>query len=396
MHEIPSAALRTLNSFDLECCCAEVVQIADPAALLDYLSALGPAERRCLNVAGELSNTVLGERLETPLVLYRGGGILEERREGDRLRLRVAGSCPLDGLAAHLCEAGVAGMELLSGVPGTVGAGIAQNVAAYGQQVSEHFQAARAFDLERGTLVTLTPEDFRFAYRSTALKAMPGFTPRYCLLDLDFAIPVGAPAPLRYDDLVRHHAAMARDPEDLGARRLTVLEVRGRKGMVVGGANWVPCAGSFFMSPEVPADTAVAIAERVRGPEFAAHLLDWYRPDAASSRVPAALVLRAAGLLNGDRWGGVALSPHHILALCKLGPATGSEVAMVSRIIQARVQDALGIGLSPEVKFLGDFREETLDTFLARHPQVAGEAEPAWARAFGVPGATPAPNPQKR
>ncbi len=393
MHEIASAALRTLNTFDLECGCAAVSQIADPAALLDHLSALGPAERRRLSVAGELSNTILGEHLKTPLVLYRGGDILEERRDGDTLRLRVAGSCPLDGLAAHLCNAGVAGLELLSGVPGTVGAGIAQNVAAYGQQVSEHFQAARAFDLERGSLVTLTPQDFRFSYRSTALKAMPGFTPRYVLLDLDFTIPVGAPAPLRYDDLIRHHAAMERNPEDLGARRLTVLEVRGRKGMVVGGANWMPCAGSFFMSPEVPAGTAIAIAERVRGPEFAAHLLDWYRPDAASSRVPAALVLRAAGLLNGDRWGGVGLSPHHILALCKLGPATGSEVAMVSRIIQARVQETLGIGLIPEVKFLGDFREEALDVFLTRNPQVAGEAEPEWARAFGVPVETAAASP---
>jgi UDP-N-acetylenolpyruvoylglucosamine reductase len=179
---------------------------------------------------------------------------------------------------------------------------------------------------------------------------------------------------------------MERDPDDLAARRLTVLEVRSRKGMVVGGANWVPCAGSFFMSPEVPGETAVAIALRVRGPEFAESFLNWYRPDAATSRVPAALVLRAAGLMNGDRWGGLALSPHHLLALCKVGPATGSEVAMVSRVIQARVQEALGIALQPEVKFLGTLREEPLAAFLARHPLVAGEAEPEWARAFGVPG----------
>lgn len=387
MTQIYSTELGALNAFDLPCDCARIIQISDPAILSDYLAGLGPDGRRSIAVAGELSNTVLAEHLDGPLLLFRGGGILKERPDRDFVTLRVAGSCPLDALAAHLCGRGVAGMELLSGIPGTVGAGIAQNVGAYGQQVSDHFVAARACDLETGDLVTLTPADFRFAYRSTALKAMPGFTPRYVLLDLDFALPRRPPAALKYGDLVRQHATMERDPTDLAALRQTVLEVRGRKGMVIGCANWVPCAGSFFMSPEVPGETAVAIAERVRGRDFAANLLDWYRPDAASSRVPAALVLRAAGLINGDRWGGLGLSPHHILAVCKLGPATGSDVAMVSRLIQARVRDTLGIELRPEVKFLGALREEPLDAFLARNPLVAGESEPEWARAFGVPGA---------
>jgi hypothetical protein len=65
------------------------------------------------------------------------------------------------------------------------------------------------------------------------------------------------------------HTFHCRSSTDLIERRATVLEIRNRKGMVVDGDNWLPCVGSFFLSPIVDNETAMRIAKKVRGPEFA-------------------------------------------------------------------------------------------------------------------------------
>jgi UDP-N-acetylmuramate dehydrogenase len=375
MEPLPAGRLPALNTFALASEVPDLRLVRQPEALRDHLATLSAGERGAVEIAGELSNTVLGARLGAPLILFRDGPLPE--LDGGRL-VRVAGSTGFDALVAHLCHAGIAGIELLSGIPGTVGAAIVQNIAAYGQAVADRFVSARAFDLESATIVTLDRAALGFAYRRSALKLPGSYTPRRVILDVLLAFPEDAPAPLAYGDLAARHAERGRDDHPL-ARRATVLEVRDRKGMVARGPHWVPSAGSFFLNPAVPADTARRIAAEVRGAAFADGFFSWYRPDAASTRVPAALLMRAAGFMNGDRWGTVGLSPHHILALTAYPGATGDDVAALGRLVQSRIHDRFAITLEPEVRFLGAAAEEEPPAFLARCPFTPGRGEPDWA-----------------
>jgi UDP-N-acetylmuramate dehydrogenase len=386
MISLSDADLGPLNTFGLPSQCSEVRLWSDPDELVRYLSSLSVDERARVNISGELSNTVLGETIEGPLFLFRDGHIYDIWTTADFVLVRVAGSCRFDSLVAELCKAGIAGFELLSGIPGTVGAAIVQNIAAYGQRISNRVLSVRVYDTQIATVRTINPAALNFSYRSSSLKTADSYTPPMIVLDAVFQFPRDAPPDeIEYEDLRRHHIECGRSPDDLLARRATVLEVRQRKGMVVDQHNWVPSAGSFFISPVVPKDTALHLATLVRGANFAESFFSWYRPDANVTRFPAALLMRAAGFLNGDRWGPVGLSPHHVVALCAYAGASGSDVMTLASLVQAQIRERFEVILEPEVRLLGSLARRDLRLFLERHHFVPGEGEPGWALGLGTP-----------
>ncbi len=118
--------------------------------------------------------------------------------EGTRVR---AGAAALDATVARAAaEAGVAGLEFLRGIPGTIGGALRMNAGCYGREIKDVFVEAKAVD-ESGTIVTLTADDMAFIYRKS-----------------------GAP-----DELIFVEAVLegeAGDPEDVRARMNSLVEQR--------------------------------------------------------------------------------------------------------------------------------------------------------------------------
>ena len=94
------------------------------------------------------------------------------RADGDRLT--VAAGEPWDPFVADCVAAGRAGVECLSGIPGSVGATPIQNVGAYGQEVAETVVSVRAYDRDAGAVEEIPAADCGFAYRSSVFKRTPG------------------------------------------------------------------------------------------------------------------------------------------------------------------------------------------------------------------------------
>ncbi len=384
MEFLKDTDVASLNTFGLRTSCSEVNLIKDPCDMVECMIQLDDEERHRIKVCGELSNTVIGEEVNDSLLLFRGGGTVQIEKNSGSVSVTVSASYAFDKLVELLCEEGIPGIEMLSGIPGTVGAAVVQNIAAYGQNISDFFLSARAFDIAMGRIVNLSPDDLKFSYRSSVLKQPDRYTPDKIILDvaLKFSLPDRL-QDIKYKDVLATHLAHGRQLDNLVARRATVLQVRETKGMVVGGANWLPTAGSYFISPILPKEVALNLAKLVRGHDFANSFLSWYRPDATTTRFPAALVMRASGFMNGDRWGVVGLSPHHILAICTYPGATGSDVIALSEIIRTRVTERLGITLEPEVRLIETFQQKNVESL---HSQfVPGVGEPAWALGLGAP-----------
>ncbi len=362
----------------------EAAVVSDPDELRARLDALPVADRQRVRVLGQLSNTIPGERVPGTVLLFRDGAGLDTDEVGDgTVRVTVDASRSLDEVVAETTARGWHGMELMSGIPGTIGAGVVQNAGAYGQQLSDVLVSAEAYDVAAGRVRTLSPADLAFGYRTSALKPTSDVPPPLVLLRVTCRVATGAPAELTYEELARYHAEAGRAPDDVAARRQSVLDVRARKGMVVDAPTWRPSVGSFFVGAAVPREVAVDVATQVRGAAYAERMLSWYRPDGDAVRLPAALVLRAAGFMNGDHWGPVGLSELHLLALCNRGGATGTDVLAVSELIRRTVRERLDIDLQREVILMGDFPEVDLDAYAAAHPREAGEGEPDWARSTG-------------
>jgi UDP-N-acetylmuramate dehydrogenase len=248
---------------------------------------------------------------------------------------------------------GLAGVECLSGIPGSVGATPIQNVGAYGQEVADTITAVRAYDRRSGETVTLAAADCGFAYRSSAFKRDPG---RHVVLAVTFALEPGALSmPLRYGELARSLGVEAGGRAPLADVREAVLALRRGKGMVVdpGDADSVS-AGSFFTNPILEREAFARLEERVRaelGPD--ASPPRWEEPDGRLKTSAAWLIERAGfGRGYGDP-ATIAISGKHTLALTNRGAGTAALLLALAREIADGVRARFGVELAPEPVLVG-------------------------------------------
>ncbi len=147
---------------------AEVlVRPADADDLMALLAALPPEVP--LTTIGAASNRIIREGGIPGLVVRLGGrGFGAVAAEGGAI---VAGAAALDvGVAEVALSAGLAGLEFLSGIPGSIGGAVAMNGGAYGSDLSEVLDWAEIVS-RSGAMVRLSAADLAYAYRHSALPA---------------------------------------------------------------------------------------------------------------------------------------------------------------------------------------------------------------------------------
>ncbi len=112
----------------------------------------------------------------------------EEAGDG-RVAVIAQAGADWDTLVASAVESNLAGMECLSGIPGTVGGTPIQNVGAYGQEVAQTIREVRALDLHSLETVTFSNTDCGFGYRSSRFNATD--KGRYIILRVTYLLTPG-------------------------------------------------------------------------------------------------------------------------------------------------------------------------------------------------------------
>jgi UDP-N-acetylmuramate dehydrogenase len=332
----------------------------------------GPAARLVDCPSDEALRAVVAETAAAgePLLVLAGGSNVVVADEGfpgvvarittrgvdvDGDVLHVAAGEPWEPFVARCVAEGRAGVECLSGIPGSVGATPIQNVGAYGQEVSETIAGVRVLDRLDGEVVDLAPADCGFAYRSSAFKREPG---RWVVLRVSFALPAGdgRSRPVRYAELARTLGVEPGGTAPLAAVREAVLELRRGKGMVIDPADLDSVsAGSFFTNPILDSDAFAALRARVRerlGGDAAPPA--WPEADGGAVKTSAAWLIERAGFHRGyGDPGGIAISSKHVLALTNRGHGTTAQLVALAREIAAGVHEAFGVALVPEPVFVG-------------------------------------------
>ncbi|MFQ5958207.1 MAG: UDP-N-acetylmuramate dehydrogenase [Alphaproteobacteria bacterium] len=137
---------------------------ADEADLAQFLAAK-PADVP-VTVIGVASNLLVRDGGIDGVVVRLGRGFARIAAEGARIE---AGAAALDvNVARVAADAVIAGLEFLSGVPGTIGGALAMNAGAFDSDMAEVTVAARAVDAE-GNLRELGAADLGFSYRASAV-----------------------------------------------------------------------------------------------------------------------------------------------------------------------------------------------------------------------------------
>ena len=247
-----------------------------------------------------------------------------------------------DDFVATTIERGFAGLETLSGIPGTVGAAPIQNIGAYGHEVSEFITRVRTYDRVAKEIKTFTNEQCDFSYRNSYFKAHPG---KYVILDVQFQIRIGELSnPITYAELAKKLGINVGEKAPVIATRKAVLDLRGAKGMLLNPDDqdsW--SAGSFFTNPIVSAEIAAHLPEGAP---------QWPTSD-GRVKTSAALLIENAGVHKGDAVGGARISTKHVLALTNSGDATAEDIAALAKSAQKSVYEKFGITLEAEVNLIG-------------------------------------------
>ena len=209
------------------------------------------------------------------------------RREGNRLTAQAGAM--LGSVAAAAAEAGLSGLEFASGIPGTVGGGMTMNAGAYGGELADVTIRTDGI-LPDGTPVSLSREEMRFGYRTSAVKAL-----NLIVTEAAFELQPGNPEEIR--------AKMS----ELNARRAEKQPLD------------VPSAGSTFKRPEG---------------YYAAALID------------------QCGL-KGYCVGGAQVSLKHAGFLVNTGSSSRDYLELM-RTVQRIVLERAGVQLEPEIRILGE------------------------------------------
>lgn len=318
-------------------------RVEDEQSLIEVVRECDASGRELVVISGGsniLAADVPPQNLTVVHVASSGTSLTRDACSGGMVT--VAAGHRWDDFVASMVEFGLAGVEALSGIPGSVGATPIQNVGAYGQQVSETIARVRVYDRDAKSVRTFAVADCEFGYRTSMFKRS---APRFIVLDVTFQLRNATMSePIRYAELAQRLGVDIGMRAPLSDVRDAVLDLRHAKGMVlVDDDHDTWSAGSFFLNPVITADAAASL------PDAAPR---WPQPD-GSIKTSAAWLIEAAGITRGHAHGGAAVSSKHSLALTNRGNASADDLLALARQIRERVEATFAITLEPEVRLVG-------------------------------------------
>lgn len=261
-----------------------------------------------VRILGGGSNVIFPDAGFRGMIIWmRDGGV---RVSGERI-LCGAG-VPLFDVVRAAALAGLAGIERLAGIPGSLGGAVRGNAGAFGTEIGDVIVSVKVLLQDTGMVREYKREECGFAYRTSIFKKKHNLI----ILSAEIKLVPGAKDVL--EKVIRDTIALreSKHPQD------------------------AKCAGSFFINPIVKNKKLQEEFERDTG----------MAP--RGDKLPAGWLIDHVGL-RGKKIGGAMISDRHPNYLVNTGTATAEDVMMLASLAKTRVRDELGIRLREEVQYVG-------------------------------------------
>jgi UDP-N-acetylmuramate dehydrogenase len=342
-----NVALAPLTTFKVGGPARYFVEAKTPAEVSEAVS-YASSRKLPLFVLGGGSNLVMADAGWPGLVLKLGITGIESREDGDKTIFEVGAGEEWDNFVAYAVARNCAGVECLSGIPGSVGGTPVQNVGAYGQEVAETIESVLTLDLKDGQLRELCNEACGFNYRTSIFNTTE--RGRFIILRVTYALTPGGTPRVQYADLKKHFEGWSLTPT-LADTREAVRRIRASKGMLITpGDEDCRSAGSFFKNPILSLEQFDDLNRRAAAKGL---LVPSYPALDAQKKISAAWLVERSGFSKGYGTGRVGISRKHALAIVNRGEATAADILGLKEHIQDRVEEIWGIRLYPEPVFVG-------------------------------------------
>lgn len=352
MHIQTNVSLAPHTSFRLGGMAEHFVEVSTSEELIEVLqnNVFSPVW-----LIGYGSNTLISdEGLPGLVICMRGGDITVN----DTQIIADAGTW-WDDVVQTSINNDLWGIELMSEIPGSVGAAAYINITAYGQSFGSRVAWVDTWDQAAGKMKRLERSDLQWDYKSSVFQKPKNkglIIIRVCL-----ELSKTSTGTITYQKALDVAKELGLDQTILKERRDIVIEARHRAGSI-----WKPddgsaskTVGSFFRNPVVAAEQADKIIEHEEHGKTKDEIKRQNKVHGGNEqRVSAAHVMLAAGFTRGQSWGNIKLNDQNLLKIEVINGATAQDVYDVAMHIQKTVKEKLGITLRPEARILGTFKTD--------------------------------------
>jgi UDP-N-acetylmuramate dehydrogenase len=351
-------SLKNFNTFRVDVRAKYFVKVKTIKQCLNILERF---KNEKILILGGGSNTLLLEDWDG-LVLkidFRGKKITEQNKE--EIYMEVAGGEDWDKLVRYSVKKNWAGIENLVMIPGTVGGAVAQNIGAYGQNITETIHAVNIIDISTLKSRTLTPTECNYKYRSSNFKTQ--WKNKYIITSAIFKLKKNTKEfELSYHERAGRYGSLKEELESFSKEPYSIKDVmkaviRQRTKRLPSVDEYGTC-GSFFENPLVPFEKYKELSKIVSDLQcYPSEDLKYNLKNTGEFNNDDLVKIPAGRLLDELGWkgkwdGNVGVSEKHALCVVTNKKATGKEVYDFIKNMQGDIERNYGIRLKPEVNII--------------------------------------------
>lgn len=291
-------------------------------------------------ILGGGSNLVFADNVLNVFALkieISGFEVLEN--QDDYTIIKVGAGENWDYFVSRTVASNLTGIEVLSAIPGTVGATPVQNVGAYGTEVKDTIVSIEVFDIQNKNIKSLSNSECKFAYRDSIFKNES--RGKFVILNVTFKLLKKLPIFPNYPGVKKYFIEHNINTPTLQEIRKAIIDIRGVK---LPDPVKVYNVGSFFKNPIV--ESSFALRLKNKNPDLAIFPIDEQH-----TKVPAGWLIEQAGLKGRD-FGSISVYSNNALVLVNNGDATYEDILKVRDEIVKIVKDKFDITLEQEPEIL--------------------------------------------
>lgn len=217
----------------------------DPKNIQEVIEALKWAKDKSIPifVLGKGSNILVGDYGWSGLTL--GLSELKDIQWNENSAICGAGAL-LHTLVTQSVDKGFHGIEVLAGIPGSIGGGVVMNAGAFGGNISDYLEDVTVIDLETFHTFKVKKEEMDFGYRTSKAKELPWLIVEACFKFVNDKKNSPDKVKQIYSDIIKKRnikqplnlpncgSVFKRPPNNFAG---TLIEECGLKGFTIGGAQ---------------------------------------------------------------------------------------------------------------------------------------------------------------
>lgn len=286
-------------------------------------------------ILGGGSNVLFTKDVDTLVALNQIKGIENRGGDDEHIFLRVGAGEVWHQFVLYCIENNYGGVENLSLIPGSVGAGPMQNIGAYGVELKDVFHELEAYHIRGRYFVKFRAHECNFGYRESVFKNK--FRNEFVITRVTFKLS-------KHPKLNTSYGAIEKEIERMGIQSLSikaisdaVINIRSSK---LPDPKQIGNAGSFFKNPVIDAATYFTLKEKF--PELVSY------PSGDDYKLAAGWLIEKCGW-KGYREGDAGVHKDQALILVNYGTATGDHIYNLSQKVLDSVEEKFGVLLEREV-----------------------------------------------